>query len=92
MFITFGLSSFLKWARSFEAEQEEENSIFKTELTARIAAAFAERGFDPDKVMPHVNSCLHGQIAEEKSVPFPIAKIVDGVVKTVGAETVRSKG
>lgn len=81
MFLTFGLSSLLKWAKSFEEEEQEEDAIFKTELVASIAAAFAEHGHDPAAVLDNIRGSLQSAEMEAKGAPFPAAKTTQEILR-----------
>ena len=81
MFVTFGLSSMLKWVKDMDEKQAGEIWAKRNELYTEISIALVQQGVDPSSVISRLQSAFPTAESEHGGIKFPISETLSEIGK-----------
>lgn len=83
MFVTFGLTSLLKWVKDAEARRTEIAWQKQARMYTVLAGALLERGIDPTPLLGKLQSISISAEGERTIVKSPVSETVTEIAKTL---------
>jgi len=83
MFVTFGLSSMLKWVKDIDEKQAIDTWARKNQLYTAISASLIQHGVDPAPVLSRLHNAFPTNEAEHAGIKFPISETFNEIGKMI---------